>query len=279
MLRVHSWPTVPVKIRVPASIANLGPGFDVLAMAVDLWLEVEAEPAEGPDWHFTGEAAEHLNVTDNPLSKLPMRGRVRNGIPLGVGLGSSAAARLAAGALRGMGLDAAFQWAARQEGHPDNVAAAAYGGVRLLSSQVRSLPVPRVDLALLVASKPASTDAAREILPGQVPIGDAVYNAGRLAMLVHALHSGEYELLGEAMDDRLHQPYRRHLYPWTADAISAARSAGAHGAAIAGAGPTVFALCPPGLGGAIAASMAEAAPGMGRPLVTRVPESGMTVRT
>jgi homoserine kinase len=268
---------VPVKIRVPASIANLGPGFDVLAMAVDLWLEVEAEPAQAPDWLFTGEGAAYLNVTDNPLSKLPMRGRVRNGIPLGTGLGSSAAARLAAGALRGMGLDEAFAWAAAQEGHADNVAAAAYGGVRLVGSQVRPLPAPRVDLALMIADQPASTDAAREVLPGQVPIADAVYNAGRLAMLVHAFHSGEYQLLGEAMGDRLHQPYRRYLYPWTAAAIAAARAAGAYGAAVAGAGPTTFALCPPGSGATVAAAMAAAAPGMGKPHVTMVTESGMTV--
>jgi homoserine kinase len=266
-----------MKVRVPASVANLGPGFDVLALAVDLWLEVEAEPAESPDWLFEGEGAGFLNAKVNPLSALPMRGRVRNGIPMGVGLGSSAAARLAVAALNGMAAGDAFRWAAQEEGHPDNVAAAAYGGVRLLASQIRPLPIPKADLALLVAHEPASTDQAREVLPPRVPLSDAIFNAGRLAQLVHALHTHDYDLLGEAMDDRLHQPYRSHLYPWTAMALVAAREAGGYGAAISGAGPTVVALCPPGSGSRVALAMAAAAPGHGRPLVTRVAESGMSV--
>lgn len=271
-----------VKIRVPASIANLGPGFDVLAMAVDLWLEVEAEPAERPDWTFEGHAAAILMSQPNALSTLPFRGRVVNHIPMGVGLGSSAAARLAAATLRGMGLDDAYAWAAREEGHPDNVAAAAYGGVRLLTGGrggVRELPVPDVELALLVAADPASTDAARDVLPGSVPIADAVFNAGRVGMIVHALHTGRYELLGEAMDDRLHQPYRRHLYPWTANAIAAGRAAGCFGAAVSGAGPSVFAFCPHGAGAAVAGAMADAAPGAGTPILTEVAKSGMTVQS
>jgi homoserine kinase len=268
-----------MRIRVPASIANVGPGFDVLAMAVDLWLEVQAEPSQTPDWTFTGEGAAFLRTRPNPLSTIPMRGRVDNRIPLGVGLGSSAAARLAVAALRGMEVDDAFRWAAGEEGHPDNVAAAAYGGVRMLASGVEALPTPPVDVALLVSNEPASTEEAREVLPGRVPLADAVFNAGRLALLVHALHSGRYEVLREATQDRLHQPYRRHLYPWTAAAIEAALVAGCYGAAVSGAGPTVFALCPPGSGPAVAASMASAAPERGRALVTRVAESGMTVET
>ena len=268
-----------MRIRVPASIANIGPGFDVLAMAVDLWLDVRAEPAERPDWTFAGEGAEYLTTHPNPLTTQPMRGRVDNRIPLGVGLGSSAAARLAVAALRGMAVDDAFRWAAAEEGHPDNVAAAAYGGVRMLASGVEALPTPRADVALLVSSAPASTDEAREVLPGRVPLADAVFNAGRLGLLVHALHTGRYELLREATEDRLHQPYRRHLYPWTAAAIEAALSAGAYGAAVSGAGPTVFALCPTGSGHVVAAAMVAAAPGRGRAVVTGLAESGMTVET
>lgn len=273
---------MPIKISVPASIANLGPGFDVLAMAVDLWLEVEAEPAGGPEWVFAGEAAEFLMTQPNPLSMLPFRGRVSNRVPMGVGLGSSAAARLAAAALRGMGKDDAFAWAANEEGHPDNVAAAAYGGVRILAGErsgMQELPVPDAELALLVASSPASTDDARDVLPGRVSMGDAVFNAGRVGLLVHALHTGRYELLDDAMADRLHQPYRRHLYPWTADAIEAARAAGCYGAAVSGAGPSVFAFCPPGTGSRIARAMADAAPGAGTPILTRVAKSGMTVES
>src|SRR3984893_15939342 len=90
-----------MRVSVPASVANMGPGFDVLAMAVDLWLEVEAEEADEPEWEFEGEAAEQLQNEPNPLSTLAMRGGVRNAIPVGVGRGSSAAARVAAAALQG----------------------------------------------------------------------------------------------------------------------------------------------------------------------------------
>ncbi|MBO0705407.1 MAG: homoserine kinase, partial [Candidatus Dormibacteraeota bacterium] len=107
---------MPTRVRVPASVANLGPGFDVLALAVDLWLEVEAEPAGEPDWEFEGEGADVLSAGGNPLSVLAMRGRVRSGIPLGVGLGSSAAAHLAAAALQGLPVREAFGRAAIQEG-------------------------------------------------------------------------------------------------------------------------------------------------------------------
>jgi homoserine kinase len=273
-----------VRIRVPGSIANLGPGFDVLAMAVDLWLEVEAEPAERPEWTFEGEAADFLSANPNPLAILPFRGRAINRIPMGVGLGSSAAARLAAAALRGMARDDAYAWAAHEEGHPDNVAAAAYGGVRLLAGDasaraLHTLPVPRAELAVLVAAEPASTDDARDVLPGQVPMIDAVFNAGRVGLLVHALHTGELALLGEAMADRLHQPHRRHLYPWTAAVMAAAREEGCYGAAVCGAGPSVFALCPAGSGRRVAEAMAAAAPGVGTPVLTEVAESGMTVES
>jgi homoserine kinase len=269
-----------MRVRVPASVANLGPGFDVLALAVDLWLEVEAEPADEPDWEFEGEGAEFLRGAGNPLSLLPMRGRARSGIPLGVGLGSSAAAHLAVAALQGLGVRDAFGRAAIEERHPDNVAAAAFGGVRLLAGgSDLALPAPAAEVALLVAHEAASTHEARRLLPREVPLADAVFNTGRIALLVHALHTGELEHLGVAMDDRLHQPYRRQLYPWTAAVLDAARTAGAYGSAIGGAGPTVFALCRLGSGKEVAAAMHEAAPDRGRPLVTEVTRSGMTVNS
>lgn len=266
-----------VVVRAPASVANLGSGFDVLAVAVDLWLEVEAEPAERPAWTFTGEAAEVLQSAPNPLSRLPFRGFVRNGIPMGVGLGSSAAARLAAAALQGLDGGAAFRQASDEEGHPDNAAAAAFGGVRLSSAgHLLSLPVPDAEVALLVANRPASTDQARAALPRMVPLEDAVFNAGRVGLLVDALHTGRLEQLREAMEDRLHQPPRRSLYPWTAGALEAALEAGAYGASISGAGPSVFALTPRGLGSEVARAMAGAAPGSGRPLVSRIALQGLT---
>ncbi|MGH7903305.1 MAG: homoserine kinase [Candidatus Dormibacteraceae bacterium] len=265
-----------MKIRVPGSIANLGPGVDILAMAVELWLEVEAEPAALPSWTFEGEGASLLSAGVNPLSRLRMRGRVRNGIPVGVGLGSSAAARLAAAALRGV-VDP-FRTVAEEEGHPDNAAAAALGGVRLLAGgHVEELPPPPLEVALMVAHEPVATDLARRVLPAQVGWQDAVFNAGRTAWLVHALHSGRWDLLGAAMDDRLHQPQRRRLYPWVGPVLDAARASSSLGAAVCGAGPSVFAFCAPGGGEAVAAAMAAAAAGRGRPLVTRVSPAGMGV--
>src|SRR5258708_34496882 len=113
-----------MKVRVPASIANVGPGFDVLAFAVDLWLEVEAELSDRPSWRFIGEGEETLKKTPNVLSELPFKGKVRSGIPLGVGLGSSAAARVAAAALLGSRAPEAYRQGAAAQGHPGDAAAA-----------------------------------------------------------------------------------------------------------------------------------------------------------
>ncbi len=269
-----------VVVRAPASVANLGSGFDLLALAVDLWLEVEAEPAERPDWTFIGEGASILQSAPNPLSVLPFHAVVRNAVPMGVGLGSSAAARVVAAALRGLDAGGAFRQAAAEEGHPDNAAAAAFGGVRLSTpGRLLPLPVPDADVALLVANQPASTENARAALPRTVPLEDAVFNAGRVGLLVDALHTGRLEQLREAMEDRLHQPPRRQLYPWTGPAIQAALAAGAYGASISGAGPSVFALTPPDRGADVAHAMEAAAPGHGRPLVSRVSLEGVTRKT
>jgi homoserine kinase len=267
------------RVRVPASIANVGPGFDVLAFAVELWLEVDAEPSDRPRWRWEGNGAKELARTENPLSVLPMKGHVRNGIPMGVGLGSSAAARVAAAALVGSAARDAFLAAAEREGHPDNAAAAAFGGFRLVTRDRNlALPIPDVGVALLVANAPASTDEARLLLPSEVEMAAAVHNLGQVAALVDALYRRDWRQLGASLDDRMHQPHRRPLYPWTADVIEAARSAGAFGAAICGAGPSVFALTQRDGAQRIADAMAAAAPGKGRALVTRIAASGMTVQ-
>jgi homoserine kinase len=266
-----------MRVRVPASIANLGPGFDVLAMAVDLWLEVEAEESDEPEWEFEGEGAEVLAATENPLSVLPMRGWVTNDIPLGVGLGSSAAARVAAAAL--LGDEDPIGAAGRQEGHYDNVAAAVMGGiVAVVGDEVIGLPVPDLEVALFVAPSPHPTEEARAVLPAQVSREDAVFNIARVASLVEILHNRQWPMLDQALDDRLHQPFRAPLYPWIDDVVAAAREAGAYGAALAGAGPSVFALCERKLGEDVAAAMEEAGPEDGYGLVTRVVRQGLDVR-
>ncbi|MGI8562653.1 MAG: homoserine kinase [Candidatus Dormibacter sp.] len=265
-----------MRIRVPASIANLGPGFDVLALALDLWLEVEAEPADEPDWEFEGEGAELLNGADNPLSVLRFRGWVSSEIPVGVGLGSSAAARVAAAVLQGA--DDPIGAAGREEGHYDNVAAAVLGGlVAVIEDEVQSLPPPGLEIALFVAPNPVSTEAARAVLPAQVERADAVFNLGRMASLVHTLYTRDWERLGVALDDRLHQPQRLPLYPWAADVMQAAREAGAHGAAIAGAGPSVFALCERNSADAVMDAMADAGPETGYAMLTKISKAGYEV--
>jgi homoserine kinase len=266
-----------VRVRVPASVANLGPGFDVLAMAVDLWLDVEAEPADEPEWEFEGEGAELLAASPNPLSVLPMRGWVTNNIPVGVGLGSSAAARVAAAAL--LGDEDPIGSAGRLEGHYDNVAAAVMGGiVAVVGDEVHGLPVPDLEVALFVAPSPLATEEARAVLPDQVSREDAVFNAARVAAFVQILHSRQWPMLDAALDDRLHQPHRLALYPWVTDVMEAARESGAYGAALAGAGPSVFAFCELKLGEDVAAAMEDAGPEEGYGLVTRVVRQGLDVR-
>jgi homoserine kinase len=246
-------------------------------MAVDLWLEVEAEEADAPEWEFEGEGAEYLAANANPLSELPMRGWVNNEIPIGVGLGSSAAARVAAAAL--LRSEDPIGDAGRAEGHYDNVAAAVMGGVvAVVGDEVHGLPVPDLEIALFIAPSSVPTEQARAVLPAQVDRADAVFNAGRLVSLVQILLTRQWPLLDLALEDRLHQPYRLQLYPWAQDVMDAAREAGAYGAAIAGAGPSVFAFRERKVGDDIALAMEEAGPESGYGLVARVTRDGLDVR-
>ena len=266
-----------MRIRVPASIANLGPGFDVMAMAIDLWLEVEANEADRPSWDYEGEGADYLYAHENPFTRLNMKGRVRSEIPLGVGLGSSAAARLAASALlspwdvRSHVIDAGAD-----EGHVDNVAASASGGIRIVSEKVdEKLPNPGWGVALFVANQPLATEKARSVLPDEVSLADATFNSARTGLLVRAIMSKRPALLGEALRDRLHQPHRLHLYPWVEEVIHVAEAAGAYGAAICGAGPSVFAFCAPSQATRISKAMEESHPLRGRAMVTKITDKGM----
>jgi homoserine kinase len=263
----HRW-GAPVRIRVPATSANLGPGFDALGLALTLYDEVEARVTEGGlTIEVTGEGADLADAGENHLVVRAMRAafgelgrqppglalRCVNRIPHGRGLGSSAAAIvagiLAARALAASGPAgeatspaAALPLATRLEGHPDNVAAALLGGLTIAwdTRAVRLEPLEAIRPVAIIAQDPVRTDGARGLLPDQVPHQDAAFNSGRSALLVAALTSSPEALL-DATADRLHQDYRAKAMPATYDLVTRLRAAGVP-AVVSGAGPSVLAF-------------------------------------
>ena len=264
----HSLRPGPVRVRVPATSANLGPGFDCLGLALALHDELEAEVSDdGLHVDVAGEGStvatddSHLVVRSMRVAfarvgaePAGLRLRCRNAIPHARGLGSSASA-IVAGLLLARALlddgaavlddDALLQLAAGIEGHPDNVAACLLGGLTVAwrEHEVRALrlvPDPAVRPVALIPPFQASTERARALLPERVPHRDAAFAAGRAALFVAAV-TGAPELLVAGTEDRLHQPYRAPAMPATAELISALRGAGLP-AVVSGAGPTVLVL-------------------------------------
>lgn len=246
-------------VRVPASSANLGPGYDVLAAAVSLYLELEVEetgefsvdPGEldistGRD-NLVVRAFETLHPADG------ISFRLKSEIPLARGLGSSAAAIVA-------GLFAAdhlFELALSKqemlikatalEGHPDNVAAAIYGGFVICGggegespSAVRFDPPSGLEGIAVIPAEEVSTERAREAIPADVPLADAVANVSAASRLVLGLQTADLDLLAAGLVDRIHQPRRRELYSRSMELVDSAAELGALGATISGAGPTVL---------------------------------------
>ena len=287
-----------VRVSVPATTSNLGPGFDVLGMALSLRMTafVEALP-EGPRAvPAPDDLVSRTFWAALPAARRPAAARiaVASDIPPARGLGSSAAARLcgvlAASALDGWktrSFDEAVALAVALEGHPDNAVPAAYGGLRsvLMDGGVplhARWPVPKgLAVALCVPDYEAATPKMRAALPKFVPHRDAAANAARVAHLLACLKDGRLRELKAAMGDALHQPYRAKHLPGFRQAVAAAEKAGAFGAALSGSGSTVLAFCPAGRAQArVAAAMARAYARLGRkatPLSVAVEGKGAMV--
>jgi homoserine kinase len=296
-----------IRVRAPATSANMGPGFDSFAVALPLLAEFEVRPAR--TWSVTYEndgegmpsdPADDLFVIGARAAAKAAKGHVapqhvtqRSAIPLGRGLGSSAAAiaagAAAANAILGAPLDrrTLLRVAAEVEGHPDNVAAALYGGMTIALPTAEGPTVFRAAfprpwrICVLVPRRKLATKEARAALPASVSRADAVFNIAHAAALVAAVLRADGALLSVAMRDRLHEPARARLVPGLDDVVAAARAAGAFGAALSGAGPAVIAVAPARLAPRVVAAMEEAAESAGSPgraRVLRVRAAGVQVR-
>ncbi len=279
-----------ITVTVPATTANLGPGFDCLGLALELRnvvtltaVSTETAVSHTPSITIEGEGADKLPADESNLvyqaaARLFERVGVRpsalrihqqNRIPVGSGLGSSAAAvlggLLAANALVDGGLSDAdiLQMATEMEHHPDNVVPAFYGGLTLAVAgedgrlHIEQLPISPMKVVIVLPDFDLPTAEARAALPTQAPLADAVFNIGRAGLVVRALARGDWPALGPAMQDKLHQPYRIPLIPGMAAAFAAAETAGAAAVALSGAGPSVAAFAPDNHG-AIAQAVMDA---------------------
>jgi homoserine kinase len=255
-----------LRLRLPATSANLGPGFDAVAVALDFSLEIDAEAADEFSIVATGRDAERCaRLEDNLILEaykklvrghgrpiVPLRIRMVNGIPLGMGFGSSAAGRLAAIALANhfggldWNTDRILEEAYVLEGHPDNVAACWLGGFVTSACEGKKVVAARVEppetwrAVVAFPADPLATTEARALLPTSFVIGDVVANLQSAATLALAFAQARGDLLGIAMSDRIHQPYRAPFCPLLALLLPLAGKDGILGVALSGAGPAVL---------------------------------------
>lgn len=263
----HSRIANAFRISLPATSANLGPAFDAAALAFDVYLRLEARPANEYSIQATGRDAAICGNLDNHLilttyrevlqgagkKAVPLALKIANDIPIGKGCGSSAAARLAAIALANH--FGKLHWtdarivgeASRREHHPDNASACWMGGLTVArmsgesEAQVACIrPKGEWPLLLAVPPDPLSTEEARRVLPTQYSRADAVTNVQNSMLLLAAFLQGKQAFLGAALEDRIHQPYRAVLCPLLPAAKELTGSSGILGAALSGAGPSVL---------------------------------------
>jgi len=268
----NATPRRSVTVKVPATSANCGPGYDCLGLAVDLWTEVTVERADEFSITVEGDGADQVPKDETNLMVIGLKAayqtagkdvptlkyHVNNKIPFARGLGSSSAA-VVAGIIAGLvlaghrlpcwGSEALLQIAAQVEGHPDNAAPAIYGGFQLgIHNGTRwvteRIPHPSgLQLIMFIPDFIGKTSDARDVLGTTISRQEAAFNIGRLGFLIHALCSGNLDNLKWGVQDKLHQPQRAEkLYPFLYPMIQAAENAGACCAYLSGAGPTVMAL-------------------------------------
>jgi homoserine kinase len=259
-------------LALPATSANLGPAFDAAAIALDLYIEIDARPAA--DFYISASGREpeicqkienHLILTTyreilqgNGAEVIPLRMKIKNDIPIGKGCGSSAAARLAGIALAnrfgrlGWSDEQIIAEASRREHHADNAAACWLGGlivaVMALDGAVQALrlsPKGKWPLLLAIPDEPLSTEEARRVLPAQYSRADAVANIQNSMLLLAALTQGRHDLLRTALKDRIHQPYRARLCPLLPCLVELRTESGVLGCALSGAGPSVIIFLDP----------------------------------
>lgn len=262
--------SVAVKVRVPGTTANCGPGFDAVGIACTVYNELELIlsndgnlvieiEGEGQDSIPRDETNIIWQVVQILLKKVGQEYtgihiRMHNRIPLARGLGSSAAA-IVAGLVAANGAtgntlskEELLDMATAIEGHPDNVAPAIFGGITISVMEgeqaryLRFLPPTKLTMVVAIPAFNLSTHSARQVLPPTVPFKDAVFNVGRSALVIGALCQGEFQHLRYALEDQIHQPYRAHLIPGMQQVFDAALGQGALGVAISGAGPCLIAF-------------------------------------
>ena len=258
-----------IKVRVPATAANIGPGFDCLGVALNIYNDIEVEECnEGLSINISGERCGDVPVDETNLvyrsmkkvfdvagfSPKGIRLNQKNGIPITRGLGSSAACIVggmtAANALAGFPFDKneLMKMAVEADGHPDNVVPAMMGGMTAACMEdgevlyVKIQPPEGIKFAVMIPDVMVKTAKARMIIPRTIPLEDAVFNIGRTAVLVASFLTGSTDNLMTATQDRIHQPYRKALIPHWDEVYSYSRELGAKGVFLSGSGPTIIAI-------------------------------------